>query len=675
MALLAPHSSPPAPRHTTLPAMSLFTIETYGELEPHNRQEWLLTNGIGGFAASTVVGCNARRYHGLLCAATLPPVGRVMALNRVGEILTLDGDAEHPHELSVNQFRQSMHPRGDRYLRRFDLGDTARWEFDVEGVRVVKELQMLWLRNVAVVRYTIDPGAGRRFEFAVLPFVSLRDFHGLRRSHDASFQTQPGDRRVSVTQGSNTVHLAADAGDYRPAPGWWYGHVYAIESERGMDDAEDLYTPGRFVIEGTGPQTLTVWAATEGVEQPDWDAELRKRRDAVVAACSDPENLAAGPSSVCASASPIVRKLARAANDFVVYRKNPKGTDGTSVIAGYPWFADWGRDTMISLPGLLLVPGRFHQARQVLSVFAEYVSEGMIPNRFDDYTNQPHYNTVDASLWFVHAVFEYLRLSKDHHTFETILQPACRAILDGYRRGTRFHIGMDESDGLITQGDPTTQLTWMDAKCDGVVFTPRQGKAVEINALWYHALVLMGEKDLAAKVKASFRKTFWISPFRGLYDVVDGTRKDMAIRPNQIFAVSLPNSPLEPDQQHAVVEVVRRELLTPVGLRTLAKSDPRYIARYAGPVRQRDEAYHNGAVWPWLIGAFLEAYLKVNNDSPAAREQADHWLRALIATMDTACIGQIHEIFEADEPHRAVGCFAQAWSVAEVLRIAVRLGM
>ena len=659
----------------TLARMALFRLDTNGQLEPHLRQEWLLTNGLGGFASSTVVGCNTRRYHGLLCAATLPPVGRVMALNRLGEILCLDGHTDKLLELSVNRFRENFHPRGDRYLRRFTLDDIARWEYDVEGVTVIKEVQMLWMQNVVGVRYTLEPYRQRQMQFSLLPFVSLRDFHAERHAQGAGLTMTNDQRHVSVTDGKHAVHVTSDGGRFLPMPDWWYGHVYSIETERGLDDAEDLYTPGRFVLEAGGKATMTLWAAMQRVEPQDWEAERKKRRGAVEAACTDPANTAAGPSAVCTTQSPVVQKLARAANDFVVYRRAPDGSDGTSVIAGYPWFADWGRDTMISLPGLLLTPGRFLQARQVLTVFASYVSEGMIPNRFDDYTNEPHYNTVDASLWFIHACHEYLRLSRDGNTFEQVLLPACRAIVEGYKSGTRFHIGMDEEDGLITQGDAGTQLTWMDAKHGDTAFTPRQGKPVEINALWYSALELMGERQLAEQVSASFRKQFWISPFRGLCDVVDRGRRDMSMRPNQIFAVSLPHSPLDEEQQRAVVEVVRRELLTPMGLRTLARSDPKYHGHCFGPMRQRDEAYHNGTVWAWLIGAFLDAYVKVHHYTHEAQSQAKKWLQPLVDQMNDNCVGQIGEIYEGDEPHRPAGCPAQAWSVAEVLRLAVELGM
>jgi predicted glycogen debranching enzyme len=378
--------------------------------------------------------------------------------------------------------------------------------------------------------------------------------------------------------------------------------------------------------------------------------------------------------------SPVLKGLFRAAADFIVLRNRPDGKAGTTILAGYPWFADWGRDTMISLPGLLLTTGRFTEACQVLSVFAQYVSEGMIPNRFDDYTNEPSYNTVDASLWFVHACYAYLAYSNDRKTFEQALLPACREIVRGYKQGTRYHIKMDEADGLITQGDATTQLTWMDAKMGQTVFTPRQGKAVEINALWHHALRLLGEDALADKVGESFRKAFYVSPFRGLADVVSGGpgnyQRDNSVRPNQIYAVSLAHSPLTAEQQSAVVEVVRRELLTPYGLRTLARGDGRYKAKYTGNQWLRDGAYHNGTVWPWLIGGFLEAYLKVNAFSDGAVRQVREWLEPLIGHMaDRGCIGQLPEIFDADEPHRPVGTPAQAWSVAEVLRVAAMVGL
>jgi len=667
----------------------LLSINTDGRLQPHLTQEWLLTNGLGGFAHSTLVGCNTRRYHGLLIAATQPPVGRVMALNRIGEILTLDGKDEPSLEFSVNQFKETFHPQGWKYLKRFDLDQTARWEYEIEGVKVTKEVQILWMRNVVGIRYTIDAGRPRQMRLRLLPFVSLRDFHQERRAQGIRFAVRAAERRVNVSEGPFSVDIWSDQADFREAHDWWYNHYYAIENNRGLDDTEDLFTPGSFVLDANGRGQVTIWASMEprGAQAGssiDWDQELSNRKTAVAAALTDPENLASARHPVLGqdSDSLNIRRLVRAANDFIVYRKSPKGEDSTSVIAGYPWFADWGRDTMISLPGLFLTTGRFHQARQVLSVFAQYVDQGMIPNVFDDYTGQPHYNTVDASLWFIHAVFEYLRHTNDQRTFNDRLLPACKEIIRGYRDGTRYQIRMDPTDALIRQGDPTTQLTWMDAKVGDIVFTPRQGKPVEINALWYHALRLMGENALADRAGESFRRAFWISPFRGLADVVEGSpingqypRRDLAIRPNQIFAASLPNSALSEDQQQAVVEVVRRELLTPMGLRTLNKADPKYHGRYKGNQFERDSTYHNGAIWPWLIGGFLEAYLRVNKRSTAALSQARLWLKPLVDQMEQFCIGQIHEIYEGDEPHSPVGCPAQAWSVAEVLRIAVELGM
>lgn len=664
--------------------MALYCLQTQGSLHPYLSYEWLLTNGMGAFASSTVLGCNTRRYHGLLCAAMKPPVGRIMALNRIGEILCLDGKTDRLLEFSINQFGGTFHPRGDQYLQRIQVGSVIRWDYVVEGVNVTKEVQLVWQRNIVGVRYTLKSPAPRPVQLQLLPFVSLRDFHGLRRSTGTKFAVIATNQQVSVADGDLSLHVNGDNGQYVERPDWWYRHTYARESERGQDDSEDMFTPGAFHLKtADGNASITLWAGTEPPGRRDWDEELKRHPQPPLPPGSHNSSWrvllppAAGANPPADDAAGLtVRRLAHAAADFVVRRTQPDGAPGATILAGYPWFADWGRDTMISLPGLLLATGRFPEAAQVLCLFAQYVSQGMVPNRFDDYTNAPHYNTVDASLWFIHACHEYLRASGDQITFQKTLQPACQAVIDGYERGTRFHIAMDRSDCLISAGDPGTQLTWMDAKQGDTVFTPRHGKAVEINALWYNALKLMGRQDLAAAVAAGFVKAFWISPSRGLYDVIHGNHKDDSLRPNQIFAVSLPHSPLNPQQQQAVMELVRHELLTPYGLRTLSRGNTKYQARYGGDIMSRDRAYHNGTVWPWLIGPFLEAYLRVNGRNPDSVRQCRVWLQPLLDHLTgPGCIGQISEIFDGDEPHHPAGCIAQAWSVAEVLRMALQLDM
>ena len=642
-----------------------FSIDTRGQLAPHDGQEWLLTNGTGAYADGTVAGVNTRRYHGLLVAALAPPVGRVVTVNRLAERVSIDDGPAR--ELSVNFFDGGVvHPHGEQYLNRFTLGDDARWGYVVDGCRVDKHVQLVWGKQAAAVRYSIyagtgPDGRGRPFRLDVRPFVSLRDFHSLRHAGPPLPTTVDG-RRVTVEDGPLSVTISADGGTFAPDGDWWYRHVYPVEAERGQDDHEDLFTPGTFTFAGRGRATLTVWITLNPAETfADYDAELA-RRPAVP--------MPPRPTSAA------VNRLARAAADFVVARRSPDGTAGTTILAGYPWFADWGRDTMIALPGLLLTTRRFAEAKGVLSVFAQYVDRGMIPNRFDDYTGAAEYNTVDASLWFVHAAFAYAAASGDDATLAEVLLPACRKIVDGYRDGTRYGIGMDPADGLIRQGDADTQLTWMDAKTNGVTFTPRQGKPVEINALWYHALVLMREDELAGQVRDSFRAKFYLGDEVGLADVVadDGT-PDRSCRPNQIFAVSLGGDLLTPEQQRAVVAVVQRELLTPVGLRTLSPSDPGYRGRYTGDQFHRDGAYHNGTVWPWLVGPFCDAYLVVNGRGPAAAGQVRQWLRPLMAHYaDAGAVGQVAEVYDGDEPRRPLGCFAQAWSVAEVLRVAASLG-
>ena len=647
----------------------VYAQETYGELKPFVRQEWLLTNGVGGFAGGTVVGANTRRYHGLLVAATLPPVGRVVALSRYAENLLVGGEV---HDLSAAYFRGELVGDGAELLRRFHLEkEVASWEYDVAGTKIYKDVLVCWEQNTVGVRYRVVPGAahrGKRLSLALSPFVAMRDFHSLRHTGDVEFAQSVDRGDVTIRLRDLTLNLwRCDLDDaardgacaFEAQPDWWYGHSYPMETARGLDDREDLYTPGTFALEVEGESTITLWAALGERRELDWDAEQARRLEQM---------------KVPPMPTPTQQKLVRAAADFVVKRNRPDGGPGTTIIAGYPWFSDWGRDTFIALPGLLLTTGRHHEAGRVLGTFAHYVSDGMIPNRFDDYSNEPTYNTVDASLWFIQASHAYLKATKDRDTYDGVLRPACEEIVDGYTRGTRYKIGVDPADGLVSAGDETTQLTWMDAKYQGTVFTPRHGKAVEINALWYNALMHLGMEERAARVRESFVKTFWAGDGLGLIDVVTGGEPDRSLRPNQIFAVSLPHSPLDKGQQAVVVDAVRRELLTPVGLRTLSRGAAKYEPHYTGPMFDRDRAYHNGTVWPWLIGPFLDAHLRINGRSVESVARARVWLSPLIDHLSReGDLGSICEVFDAEYPHKPGGCFAQAWSVAEVLRLAVEL--
>ncbi len=457
---------------------------------------------------------------------------------------------------------------------------------------------------------------------------------------------------------------------------WWYDFYYRIEQQRQQDCTEDFWSPGFFRCTITEPTKLILWASlkdenpVEQIENLDIDIicdDLTLRQNELLKKVK-PNDTA-------------LTILTLAAEQFIIERQIA-GKAVNSILAGYPWFLDWGRDAFISLPGLLLSTGRFTEAASVLTSFASSVSQGMIPNRFDDYTNAAHYNSIDASLWFVSAAFEYYKKSGNAKVFTQQLLPMIRWIVDSYHSGTRFNIHADE-DGLIFGGDKDTQLTWMDAKHNGIAFTPRWGKAVEINALWYNAICLLAqfyqEKDwnsahhferLAEKVQKSFCEKFWNESTGCLYDCIKAADdKDPSVRPNQIFAVSLPNSPLDLDRQKMVVEKVRSELLTPYGLRTLSPNDKNYKGRYQGGFAQRDAAYHQGTVWPFLTGHFIEAYLKVNDYSRPAKRTAMEFIQPLLNHLTQAgCIGSISEIFDGDEPQRPHGCFAQAWSVAELLR-------
>jgi len=687
------------------------TISFDGVAERRVTQEWLLTNSTGAYAASTAPGINTRRYHGLLVAATDPPVGRVVALNQVWDQLVLRRPAERasargprafieqPFDLATLQFPGEhgpvLAPAGCRMLTRFERGASVRWTWRCGEITIERELFLHWKEQAVTLHYHVS-GLDKFKAKAALrlaPMMTLRDFHAMTREHAGDpFEYVAENDTLTVTRGGLAVTCRLPGARFDPNPHWWYNVFYAADHERGQEDREDYFVPGAFVadVPKSGQVTLTCALGREAAKPTRTTTQRAHHLEKIETAIAFPQSKIKNQKS---------KILALASDDFVVDRTVGDRKLST-ILAGYPWFADWGRDTFIALPGLLLATQRFDEANNVLRAFAGCLRDGLVPNRFDDYAADAasaHYNTADAPLWFVHAAFEYLEKSGDSASWKRFLQPAITSIVDAYAAGTRAdtHDGKPvriyaDDDGLIVAGHAGTQLTWMDAACGGTVFTPRHGKAVEINALWYNALVRLAElsrpgrhyAQLARKVRASFPCTFHNPRTGGLYDHVtpDGQR-DESVRPNQIFAVSLPHSPLHADQREGVLDLVRDRLLVPMGLRTLPPDDPHYHPRYTGDQFHRDAAYHQGAVWPWLIGPYAEAVLRVHGFSADARRRAARaiapLLEQLTATDDRPCaLGQLHEIYEADFTDRArpVGCFAQAWSIAEVLRVSQLIG-
>jgi predicted glycogen debranching enzyme len=685
--------------------------------EALGRSEWLLANGLGGFAMGTATGIPERRYHGWLIAATRPPLGRVLALHSCAEWLIVEnapgqGKGEARYDLSAYRFAGgTVHPQGLRAFQSFTADAQAcHWHMAIPeaGIRVTRSLLLAHGTNAASVRYTVDC-AGRRARLEVRPFVALRDFHSLLRENGQLSSRQKPDGVVEVSGGAAPLMLRAKREDKGAAASfldqaqWWKNFEYSRDRERGQDCAEDLFSPGAFSFEcpAATQVALEAWVpAGTSHESPfrdPWGKELNKlKRRADEVGRPIPSYLTSGRSRARDANDRLpIAEVACAADQFVVKRE---GTGGslTSIIAGYPWFSDWGRDTFISMRGLLLCTGRFEEALEVLTEFAALQRRGLVPNCFDDGSGEPEYNTVDGSLWFVHAACEYLRLSADRAGFAKIGR-ACLNVVDAYRAGTDYDIRMD-SDGLITAGGPGTQLTWMDAKRDGVVFTPRHGKPVEINALWYSGLLELAAsvepdmperarelRQIAEKTRKSFEPAFWNQDRGCLNDVLlpDGVgwTPNAQVRPNQIFALSQPHSPLNAARQAAVLARVRARLLTPVGLRTLEPSDPGYRRRFEGSLRERDAAYHNGTVWPWLIGPYCEAVLRVGGFSEAAKEEVRAVLAPLIAEFmerrtTPGPVRQVAEIYDAEPVEgvrRPEGCIAQAWSVAELLRVMTML--
>ncbi|HEV7507369.1 MAG TPA: amylo-alpha-1,6-glucosidase [Thermoanaerobaculia bacterium] len=625
--------------------------------------------GLGGWASSSIVGAHTRRYHGLLVVATRAPVGRMVLLSRLDETIITDGAS---WDLSCNQHPGAIHPRGFEHLESFRRGVFPVFEYVVglrDGVRLRKTVAAIDGESTVLVFFELleAPGPVR---LELRPFFAGRDYHSLGHANESVHREgafTSGTLAYRSYDGLPEVFLHVPGSAWTPAPDWYRAFEYARERERGLDFQEDLFTPGTFAVEMTPGDRLGVIASTADPSGRDAFALLdleRVRRQALL----DPFS----------NADPICLALAAAADQFIVRR----GEGLHTLIAGYPWFSDWGRDTMIALPGLCLITRRFDEAKGILRAFARSVSKGMIPNRFPDSGEEPEYNTVDATLWLFVAVWRYLQKTGDKDFVLGELLPALEDILAWHRRGTRHGIHED-ADGLLAAGEPGWQLTWMDARVGDQVITPRAGKPVEIQALWTNAqwilarlLELAGRAADAEELdrrsleaRRRFADLFWNESAGYLYDVIDGGNKDASLRPNQLIALALPFPLLDDDRAVRVLAAVEEKLLTPFGLRTLSPDDSRYRSVCTGAPWERDSAYHQGTVWPWLLGPYLTALVRLRGDE--GQRQGRERLAGLRVHLGEAGIGSISEIFDGDPPHAPRGCIAQAWSVAELLRAAV----
>jgi predicted glycogen debranching enzyme len=664
------------------------------EGDPHLNEEWLITNGLGGYASGTVAGALTRRYHGLLIAALPNPLGRTMTLNALSERIRLpsrDIFFLGPNELT------GVDPPGTLAPREFRLeGGLPVWRYELGGFQLEKRIFMVYRQNTIHVRYKLLAGL-EPIRLGLRPGVHFR-------SHDAQVGT-PLAKKHTLTISDDIYEVCADNSGCPPLRMFCFPAkpftadrkvindiLFRTEETRGYESQGSMWSPGYFRFDLKPGEELTFIATTE-----NWDTQNAITPEAAAAAeIGRRETLLAHAQQTAADT--FGAELILAADQFLILpsgraadaaRAYAAGEELRTVIAGYHWFTDWGRDTMISLEGLTLVTGRVTEAGWILRTFSQYIKDGLIPNMFPEGQQAGLYHTADATMWFFHALSRYLAVSGDRVTLRLLI-PKLIETVDCHVTGTHFGIHVDPADGLLDQGQEGYQLTWMDAKVGDWVVTPRRGKAVEINALWYNALRLLENwlveenrepeaqrfRILADRTRDSFNSRFWNQQTGCLFDVIDcwktegGKGDDPAIRPNQVFAVSLPYPVLDQRRWQAVVETARQKLLTPVGLRSLAPGEPHYRARYDGDLHSRDAAYHQGTVWAWLIGPFIDAWLRVY---PERCEEAKGFLSAFQPHLSEACVGSISEVFDAEEPHTPRACIAQAWSVAEVLRCHVLL--
>jgi predicted glycogen debranching enzyme len=652
------------------------------------QKEWITTNGLGGYASSTILGINTRKYHGLLVAALHPPGDRWVCLAKLDEEVAV-GNSVYP--LGANEFQNGIFPQGYGFLREFSVSPFPKYVFVAQNVEVQKTIFMPRERNVVVVLYKVLNMSGVDVKLRVFPMLAWRHFHLVtdrwKVAVDPIQKPEQSQVCISFDGTKSALMIGAIGGQYFPSGKWFESVYYREEARRGESCQDDCYQSGFFEFETKANRNESFAVNAVADENEDaarrimaempatlydmaalYEREKARHEDCLTKFYSTHVGI---PTSDWLSA------LILATDAFIV-----KGLDAAqrSVIAGYHWFEEWGRDTFISLPGLMLVTGRFEDARKAFLGYKKLCKQGLIPNFIPDLPEQPVYNSVDATLWFLNAVLQYLKYTGDFKFVQEQLWQALKDIVENHIKGAVFNIHVDV-DGLLSHGG---QLTWMDATVDGQPNTSRAGKAVEVQALWYNALKTMEllanrfqEKDeeekyvnMADMASKSFAERFWNEEKNCLFDVVSEHERDGSLRPNQIIAVALNFSVLDNVKGEKVVDFVHRELLTPFGLRTLAKSDSRYVGVYAGDRRGRDKAYHNGTVWPWLLGPFTTAFLKTKGSSEFRR---DYSMKIFLSPLFSkqvfdAGLGTIGEIFDGDSPHAPRGCIAQAWSVAEPLR-------
>ena len=642
--------------------------ESCGQWDGASRYEWLVTNGIGGYASGTVAMANTRRYHGFLMASLAPPVERTLLVAKVELSVLYQGATT---DLGANEFvGGTISGRGFEHLESFAVQDgIPTWRYALGDALLEQQIFMAPGANTSYLRLELLR-ASAPLRVRLKPFLAYRDYHSQARGEQPFKIDSDGQEcRVLAFEAARSYRLSMSDGEFKPAHSWYWNFWHRLEADRGLDAIEDLLTPGCFVADLALRSPTFLLATAEPSPAPAGEQVLNALRAASQRLTAPLPN----------TAPAWIRSLAQSADQFIVRRRETATTSLNSIIAGYPWFTDWGRDTMISLPGLATHLGRYDIAAGILRTYMAFVNGGMLPNRFPDVGGAPEYNTADATLWMFHALDDYLLATQDLVLLREIF-PTLMKIIQAHADGTRYGIGVDPADGLLRAGEPGTQLTWMDAKHGDRVFTPRIGKPVEINALWLNALHVavrlagqlrsVSEKrfceSLLTRASGSFGR-FWNAQLSCLYDVIDvdgGAAHDARIRPNQILAVSLPFCCLEHPQMRAVVDRCARDLLTSHGLRSLAECEPGYIGRYTGDAGQRDAAYHMGTVWGWLLGPFARAHFRVYGDARLAQS----YLAPMAQQTNSVCLGSLSEIFDGDAPHTPRGCFAQAWSVAETLR-------